>query len=161
MNAERLILFWLLMMCIAVGLSLTTPEPVGGHGTQHNTHTAMFAGSPTPPSDRILILGWMFGLASVGLFVTCMTLGITRRSERSDPLRYVLFGVGALLYAGVVTMMAYADRMAVRSGEVAYLGWFPAGTSWMLFGMWIAPLVFVAAYVIGFRRWILPRGGPL
>jgi hypothetical protein len=26
----------------------------------------------------------------------------------------------------------------------------------MLFGLWLAPVVFVAAYIIGFSRWIMP-----
>lgn len=156
MNIERLILFWLVMMCLIVGLALTTPEPAGGHGALHEGHVAMFKGSPSPPPERILILGWLFGLSLVGFFVTCMMLGVTHSPNRSPMRLYFLFGTGALLYAGVVTMMVWSDRAAVRSGEVVFLGWFPAATSWMLFGMWFAPLVFVAAYMIGFRRWILP-----
>ena len=156
MSTDRLILFWLLLMCVVVGLCLTTPEPADGHGALHETQAAMFRGSSTPPPDRILFLGWVFGLTIVGFFVTCMSLGITRSPLRPHSLLRVLFGVGMILYAGVVTMMVLADRTAVSSGEVTYLGWFPAATSWMLLGMWFAPLVFVAAYFIGFQQWIMP-----
>ncbi len=156
MSAERLLLFWLLLMCCVVGLALTTPEPAGGHGVPHGDSVAMLQGSPTPPSDRILMLGWLFGLTQVGFFVTCMTLGITRTTSQGRGVLLLLFAVGTLLYAGAMTMMVLADRAAVRSEQVAFIGWFPAATTWMLFGIWSAPLVFVLAYMIGFQRWIIP-----
>ncbi len=158
MKTERLLLFWLVLLCLVVGMVLTTPEPTGGHGVPHGGYVAMLKGSPTPPSDRILVLGWLFGLTQVGFFVTCMAMGISRRSTAARGWLVLLFGVGTLLYSGVMTMMCMADRVAVRSGETGFIGSFPAATSWMLYGIWLSPLVFVAAYMIGFERWILPPG---
>ena len=156
MSAERWLLFWLLLMCLVIGLALTTPEPAGGHGVPHEGHAAMLKGSPTPPPDRILLLGWLFGLTQIGFFVTCMSLGISHSIRQGRGSLWFLFGVGTLAYAGSLTMMSIANRTAIRSEHFSFLGWFPAATSWMLFGMWSAPLLFVLAYLVGFDRWIIP-----
>jgi len=156
MKFEWLTLFLLLLMCVTVGAALLTAEPADGHGVQHGEYVAMQKGSPTPPTDRIVTLGWIFGLLQVAFFVTCMSLGIKRTFVRGRGLLVLLFSVGTLLYGGVMTLVVFVDHSAIRSGQVSFFGPFPAATSWMLFGLWLSPLVFVVAYVIGFSRWILP-----
>jgi hypothetical protein len=165
MKLEWILLCLLLAMCVTVGAALFTPEPRDGQGVPHDQYSDMLQGSPTPPSEWITFLGWTFGVLQIALFVTCMTLGVSRRPFAADAtpsaiasrrLLVLLFAAGAAAYVGVWTQIVRTDRAATMSGEVTYLGWFPTATSWMLFGLWLAPLVFVAAYIIGFSRWIMP-----
>ena len=165
MIVPRILLCLLLAICVTVGAALFTTEPPGGHGVPHDAFGDMLQGSPTPPSEWITFLGWTFGVLQIAVFVTCMSLGISRRPFRPDAtpgekashrLLVLMFAVGAALYVGVWTQIVRSDRTVAASGDVAFLGWFPVATSWMLFGLWLAPLVFVAAYIIGFSRWIMP-----
>ncbi len=164
MTRIHLLFALLLALCGTVAAVLLTAEPAGGHGVPHAEFHAMLQGSPTLASSRIVFLGWLFGVLQILIFVTCITLGISRftapRGDATEPPRargwlYALFGAGSLLFLAIFTQVVRADRLAMVSGEVTYLGPFPSATSWMLFGLWAAPLLFSAAYIFGFSRWIV------
>lgn len=164
MNSRIHILFVLLIaLWGTVGIALATGQPPRTQAVPHPQFAAMLRGGDTPLPSRDVFLGWMFGMLQIALFVTCMSLGISRPSvrggDRASSARRLGPGaflvIGTLLYWGVFTQMVRADRAAALSGETPFLGPFPAGTTWMLLGLWVAPLVFVAAYLYGFSRWII------
>lgn len=160
----RLLLGLLIVMWITLGAIFMTAESPGSHGMPREGFQAMLEGGP-PATARIALLGWAFGSLQIAIFITCITIGITPRrkvdenvdrSTTSRGLLYALFTAGSLAFVTAFTLMVWADRAAVVTGHVTYLGPFPAATTWMLFGVWAAPLLFVAAYIIGFSRWIIP-----
>lgn len=153
MKTVLVLLALLLGMWVVLIAAYLTAEPPGGHGVPHGEFTSMLRGGPVS-SSRIAFLGACFGVLEIAVFVTCMTLGISR-SRSGRGILFAIFGTGTVAYLGVFMLMVGAQRASVASGEVTFLGPFPAATSWMLFGMWGAPLLFVAAYLIGFSRWII------
>ncbi len=164
MTRIHLLFILLLALCATVAAVLLTAEPPGGHGVAHSEFHAMLKGSPTLASSRIVFLGWLFGVLQILIFIMCISLGISRfhppqgDAAEPSPARgwlYALFGAGSLSFLAIFTQVVRADRLAMVSGEVTYLGPFPSATSWMLFGLWAAPLLFCAAYVVGFSRWIV------
>ena len=64
--------------------------------------------------------------------------------------------LGGLIFEAVFAMMCLAYHNSLTDVEVAFIGPFPAGVSWLLFGMWIFPVFFILLYVVFFERWILP-----
>ncbi|MGD9855423.1 MAG: hypothetical protein AB7U20_10795 [Planctomycetaceae bacterium] len=147
-----------------VGTVLMTTEVPGSQAVPHDQFGAMLQGGPALVPSRVVVLGWLFGVLQIAVYVTCMTLSVSRsqsprvRSAGNAAGRgwlYGLFSAGTLLYCGAFTQMVRADRAAAVSGEVSFLGPFPAATSWMLFALWAAPLLFVVAYLCGFSRWII------
>lgn len=168
MTRIHLLFALLLALCGTVVAVLLTAEPPGGHGVPHTEFHAMLQGSPTLASSRIVFLGWLFGVLQILVFITCISLGISRfrppRGETAEPSLargwlYALFGAGSLSFLAVFTQVVWTDRLAMLHGTVTYLGPFPAATSWMLFGLWAAPLLFSVAYVFGFSRWIVTDAG--
>jgi hypothetical protein len=64
--------------------------------------------------------------------------------------------VGGLLFEATFSMMCLAYQRSLGASEIQFLGPFPAGLSWLIFGMWLVPGFFIVSYVVFFPRWIFP-----
>ena len=63
--------------------------------------------------------------------------------------------IGGLLYAAMFSAIFVSYHGFLQQAEPSFLGPFPAPTTWLLIGLWAAPLYFVLLYVITFDRHIL------
>lgn len=63
--------------------------------------------------------------------------------------------IGIMVLSFVVWFQINASYEAyLESGEVPYLLGFPVPTSWAVYGVWIAGLLYTALYVLGFDRFV-------
>jgi hypothetical protein len=105
-------------------------------------------GSGPDRHGHLLTYGWVLGLLEIAVFVGFLAFG-TRRQGEANPLRS-RFLIGGLVYAGVFTLIILTYRNFLAGDQQVFLGWFPAPTSLMLFGMYLAPYYFVVLYVVSF-----------
>ena len=144
----------LLALWIVVGIASMTAGSRDGHGTQHVQFETMDqGGSGQQRHGHILVLGWSFGVLQIATFVGCLALG-ARRKERLGRLKWA-FVVGGLLYAAEFSAIFVSYHRFLQQADPSFLGPFPAPTTWLLVGLWAAPLYFVLLYVITFDRNIL------
>ncbi len=146
---------------------LLTPETPDGQGFVHSTYKAMDQGGDGAGRHQaLLVSGWIFGSLQIAFFVSLLAWGMLRqpiqdettgaiRTKETAPALW-LFLIGGLLYEGVFGMMCLAYRNSLTSPEVAFLGPFPSGVSWLLFGIWLFPAYFIVLYVIFFNRYVVP-----
>jgi len=160
--AILLVALWVVVLII-----LLTPEIPNGHGFGHAKFMAMDQGGDgAQRHESFLLTGWIFGSVLIGLFVSLLvwgTVGQPLQAGASEPAvrrrpdgRVWAFLLSGLLYEGVFAGMCLAYRKSLADPEVAFQGPFPAGVSWLLFGLWLIPVCFVALYVVFFSRWIAP-----
>ena len=144
-----------------------TPETSDGQGFAHSTYKAMDQGGDGAGRHQaLLVSGWIFGSLLIAFFVSLLAWGMLRQpfqAETTDAnrtggtaLHLWLFLIGGLFYEGIFGMMCLAYRNSLTSPEVAFLGPFPSGLSWLLFGIWSFPTYFIVLYVIFFNRYIVP-----
>ena len=160
--AILLIAFWAVLLVI-----LLTPEASNGHGVPHSKFKAMDHGGDGAARHEFLLLsGWMLGSVLIAIFVSLLAWGTvsqpcesgaTRPSHSTKfDLRWFIFLIGGLAYEGVFGMMCLAYRNSLTEPDVVFLGPFPAGLAWLLFGVWWMPVFFVVVYSVFFDRWIMP-----
>ena len=135
-----------------------TPEPEQSHGFAHHRFSEMDqGGAGTTRHGQVLVCGWFLGTSMIAIFVGLLAWGSEQALDAADhATRRWTFVFSGLVYAGIFTilMVCYADSL--RQPEMpAYIGSFPAATWWLLFGVWLAPGLFVGIFVFGFSRWFV------
>ena len=144
-----LLAIWVVLIMIFV-----TPEPPNSHGFAHEQYKFMDQGGDGPERhDHVLTLGWLFGSLIIGMFVSLLVLGL-RKIERPAK-RTWMFLLGGLVYEGIFLGMYLAYRDSLTRDEILFIGSFPAGTWWLIFGIWPIPLIFILLYVLFFNSWII------
>ena len=133
---------------LAVSLSLSAPPAV--KGAPHPEHAEMNQGGAAERHHGRLLLGWVYGVAQIGLFV--MTIGIC--IPKTSPGRGWLRAV-SLLYVLVFSVMMWTYGRT--SAEVPFVFGFPLPTALLIFGMWPVSALFVVLYSAHFSRWIYSK----
>ena len=157
-----LVALWAVVLTI-----LLTPEIPQGHGFEHTRFSEMDQGGDgTERHESLLIPGWIFGSVLIALFVSLLAWGTADEPSRTDTTessrarksyaRVGAFVFGGLIYESVFGMLCLVYRDSLADPDVAFAGPFPAGVSWLLFGIWLIPGLFIVLYVVFFHRWILP-----
>lgn len=144
-----LTLLWVVVLAI-----LCTPESPHGHGFTHPQIAEMDrGGAGLERHGSVLVLGWLFGSVLIALFVGLLAHGTLPRQR----YKVAVFVLGLLLYEGVFGMLCLTYGASLDNPQTPlFWGPFPAATSWLLFGVWLAPFFFIALYVVFFDRWVMP-----
>jgi len=141
----------LLALWAVVLMILWTPQVPNGHGFQHATFAAMDQGGDgANRHGPLFIAGWLLGSLLIAFFVSLLFFGTESRAH------WLPFFLGGLIYEGVFGMLCLSYWKSLSDSAAVFLGPFPASVSWLLFGIWLIPAVFVVLYVAFFRRWIFP-----
>ena len=144
----------LVSVWIVLGAAIHLRDGGTEYGSDHAGHTEMKAGgSGELRHGDILLVGWLFGVLEVAIFVTLLSLGLRRRKDSGGQGGLLFFG--GVVFAGVMTALFLSYRQYMTASEPSFLGPFPTPTAIMIFGIWLAPLIFVALYMVFFDRWIV------
>ena len=148
MMKPYLILLSLLMItALTLAVSLTRPVPEAAKGAPHPEHVEMNQGGEAQRHEGRLLLGWIYGMAQIGIFIVAIRISI----PKDRPGRWWLM-VGSVLYLAVFSGMMYAYAQD-KAGAPFVLG-FPLPTALLVFGMWPASALFVVLYSTHFRKWV-------
>jgi len=106
--------------------------------------------------DNIMLPGWCLGAATIAIFVGLLIFGTrkTGSTMRTGQASCLTLLIGGALLELTFTMMCIAYWKSFTTAEPEFIGPFPAGLAWMLFGIWTVPAYFIVVYVAFFRQWI-------
>jgi hypothetical protein len=152
MRLDLLLFGLLLAMATVLGVAVSIPPADNATGVKHPVYEdTMLRGGPAQRHERILVVGWLFGLIQIAVYASCLALAVGKPGSRWR-VRLAL-GVGFLLYAGVFSamMLTYRESMGHPSPRLVLS--FPPATAWLVYGLWVVPVFFVVLFVAGFRRW--------
>jgi len=131
-------------------------EPSGALGVENARFSTMLDGDPgseggTPRHERILAVGWLFGVLIMA-FAAALLLWGYRRQGRVGRMGWavaVIFVVQAVCFSAV--MIAYGSY----TGESAPALWWalPEPTALLVYLFWPSQLGFLVLYVVTFDRW--------
>ena len=149
----------LLLMWCAVVAVFSVPEKgdVGGR-THVRIKTMDQGGDGKTRHEGLIVSGWGLGAATIAIFVGSLIFGCRRTSiyTQTGTATYLTLLVGGFLLEATFAMMCIAYWKSFTTAEPVFIGPFPAGLSWMLFGIWTVPAYFIVCYVVFFRQWIYP-----
>lgn len=149
----------LLLMWTAVIAVFSVPEKGDVGGTTHARISTMDQGGDGKlRHEGLLVSGWFLGAATIAIFVGMVMFGCRRTSSfsRTGNSTVLVLLLGGALLEITFAMMCIAYWKSFATVEPEFIGPFPAGLSWMLFGIWTVPAFFIVVYVAYFRRWIYP-----
>ena len=160
------ILFGLcLAMCVVVGITYFIEEPYDevvaedstitkiyvGHGIPHPTFGTLQVGGPGKERhEKILWLGWTFGALQIVFFVACLALGATRYGKVGPIVKPLVAGCVGYVIVFTMLMLSYRGYMNEETHPI-FLS-LPHPTAWMLYGIWIYPVVFICLYMFTFEK---------
>ena len=164
-----LVLFAMLIgMCAVLAAAYVVPErPVVevtqddgtvthialGHGTSNDAHATMLSGGDGAARyENIWWVGLAFGLFQIVFFLVSLAVGGEKRGDYG-PLKLPLI-VGGIAYAVVFIALVLSHRAYVNDADPGLFLGFPIPTAWMMYGVWLVPLVFMLLFLFKFDSWI-------
>lgn len=144
----------LLLLCGLLGWLFVTAPPAGVVGGPHPEFATMQVGGAPTRHETTLLPAFLFVLLQVLVFAGLLYMAVGRRLSRKGGALWLAMGTGALLTAFVCLFITYRGFLETGS-ETALAFSFPVPSAWMLYGVWTAPLFFIALYVVRFDDWIL------
>lgn len=142
----------LIAMLTSLVIPLRIPERENSSGVAHEQFDHIQVGGNASRHEPILRYGWLYGICTIALFIIMLMLGL-RRGGRVGSGKWAIL-LGGAIYMCVFTNVVTEYAKSIRSGDADFFGPFPSATTWVLLGIWIAPMVFIAFYVWKFREWI-------
>lgn len=118
----------------------------------HTDYTAIELGARQARDDlHAWSLGLVLGLVMIGLLSVTLTFA-ANHLKHGVGLRRCIYG-GSLIYAACFVGLMLSWRSYAEQAQPSVSGPFTAPTNWLVFGMWMAPVVFTLIYVLGFSYW--------
>lgn len=142
----------LIAMLASLVLALRVPEREDSSGVAHEQFDHIQVGGDANRHEPILRYGWLYGMCTIALFTAVLMLGVRRAGKIGSGKWAIL--LGGAIYMGIFTNVVTEYAKSVRANDPDFFGPFPSATTWVLLGIWVAPMVFIALYVWKFREWI-------
>lgn len=120
----------------------------------HPQQAQMHVAGPSAEFDLTMLrTGQAVGILIVAVFVLCLLLGSGKNGASATFAGVVI--VSAAVLMSVFLMMTSTISEYVQSPSPKLIGGFPVPTAWMVFGVWLTPILFLAVYIAGFRQWVM------
>ena len=150
----RLLLGLLVALLLTIGVSFLMPASTQPTAQVHPEAPSLLqstGGLAERPAT--LWLGYVMGLLMIGIMAVAVWIGLRKRDGATPLNRWMMAAFAG--YALVFTALVAAYASYTGSPEAVFFAGFPAPTAWMIYGMWLFPLVFVGLYMTLFDRWVL------
>lgn len=120
----------------------------------HSEHRQMLVAGDLAQRDAEMTgLSAVFGGLIISFYLTCLLLGAGRNGTGAV-FRTVVILAGTLLGSCFLVMTFSVDAF-LSAPTPRLVGDFPLPTAWMVYGVWICPVIFLAIYVFGFRSCVM------
>jgi len=128
-----------------------TPYPGSG---RHPEHSEMHVSGRAAEYDADLAVpGAIAGVLMISVFVLALLLGAGHNGAHTEFV--LLVAVCSCLLIGSFLMMMMACEDYIQSPSPRLAGGLPVPSAWMIFGVWVTPVSFLAVYIAGFQRWVM------
>ncbi|MBQ17742.1 MAG: hypothetical protein CMJ65_11520 [Planctomycetaceae bacterium] len=151
---DRLPLLLLIALWVTTLGILVSPEPEAGFSIAHARVPGMEQGDTGLQRHAdTLTWSWLFGVTMIAVVGVLMIWG--SQSRWTDRLGRLLLAATLVLEV-IFTAMCWSYRQQLSDPTATtFFAGFPPGTAWQLYGMGLAPFLFVGLYVFFFRQRIV------
>ena len=125
-----------------------------GHGFTHDRFASMDqGGSGAARHEQLFWPALAFGVLQLILMAALLVFG-ARRGERLGSLALPI-AIGGVLWALIFSMVMLSYRHYMGEEAHEFFLALPKPTAWFVYGFWPFPLIFVAIYVVTFKRFFV------
>jgi len=130
------------------------PDAVYPGAGRHSEHSQMHvAGASAHYDAEQTIPGAVAGVLMISIFVLALLLGAGRNGARTDFILTIV--ICSCLLLGSFLMLVITCEDYVQNPSPRLAGGLPVPSAWMVYGVWLTPVSFLAVYIAGFRRWVM------
>lgn len=150
-DAPRILLALAVAMILLIVVAAFSYETTWSNPPVHpNIATMEIGGERAADDANNWLLGLVFGVTMILLLV--VSLFLAPGQSQNAVQRKLAIASGGVVYVAVFVVMMLRYRDYALEGP-SLLGPFTTPTTWMVFGLWIAPAVFVVIYCAKFETW--------
>ena len=122
-----------------------------GHGFTHDEFPSMDqGGSGAERHERLFWPALAFGVLTLILMAALMDFGASRSEKLSSLVLPI--AIGGVLWALIFSMIMFSYRNYMSEDSPGFFLALPTPTAWFVYGFWPFQLIFVAIYVVAFKR---------
>jgi hypothetical protein len=120
----------------------------------HPEHSQMHVAGASAEFDAgMTVPGAIAGVLIITTYLLCLLIGAGKNGASRKFVGVVV--ASSCLVIGSFLAMTFSVGGYVRDSSPQLVGGFPVPTAWMVFGVWLSPIVFLAIYIAGFRQWVM------
>ncbi len=150
----RLFLARVVALLLIIGVSFLMPGATQPTAQVHpGAGSLLLSSGSLAVRPEVLGLGYVMGVLMIAIMAVAVWIGLRKRDGATPLNRWMMAAFAG--YALVFTALVAAYASYTGSPEAVFFAGFPAPTAWMIYGMWLFPLVFVGLYMALFDRWVL------
>jgi hypothetical protein len=102
-------------------------------------------------SQETLWLGYFMGLAILAVMAALVWMGVGKKGQLGVLGRWL--GAGFVCLGLIFTALVTSYARYGAGDQDSFFGGLPAPTAWMLYGLWLFPMLMILAGSIYFDRW--------
>jgi len=146
------ILLVTVLLMLGLLAAMAFMEPINGlTGIGHPEYAYMKIGPDTVGMhSHTKWMSFGFAMVLIGMFVTLLNIG-SRRNEKQTGLAKWIYAFGivyTLIFIGMIT----SNWNYVASDSNTFWGQMPRPTAWMIYAVWLSPLIVALSYVFTFEK---------
>lgn len=148
------VLAMLLIVVACIVAIFLVDQPAASTGTAHASIAGMQVGGNGPARfEPVAIIVLIMFSAILIMMGTLLYMGISKHRRTHRARIWIATGTVALLFVWWSMFGSYSAYLA--SGDFQMFLGFPLPTAFTVYGLWLAGFIFVIAYVLGFRTFVL------
>ncbi|MBM80666.1 MAG: hypothetical protein CMJ78_08745 [Planctomycetaceae bacterium] len=144
-----LLALWAIVIFAAVSPSKSYP----GASTHPQEREMDVAGESIAFDAEMIATGTVTGLLLIAVYLLCLSLGAGKNGYNRRFVGLVILSACGVCGSFLAMAANYGGYVTAQQPEI--VAGFPVPTAWMVYGVWLCPLVFLAIYVIGFKSWVM------
>lgn len=134
--------------------AVLSPDEAYPGAKEHSKQSEMLIAGAAAKFDAEMVgVGATAGVLIISVYVICLFLGAGRNGN-SRRFVAVVAAAGSLVI-GSFLAMAFSIPDYVSDSSPGLVAGFPVPTAWMVFGIWLTPVCFLAIYIGGYHRWVM------
>ncbi len=154
MKAIHFLLISLIVLLLTILFMWTQEQLPAASGMLHPSIKGMLkSGSTVSDSAVTKWASFIFGLSILMIFASSMALGIKRNAMEKKVLNRLVLFFGSYTIVYILFVRSYWNFNTDTSEN--FFGSFPLPTAWMLYGIYLFPLILTISIILNFNSWIL------
>ena len=137
-----------ILLVIMVAGFLTAPS-VRPDARPHAVHTSIEVSDRG--SQETLWLGYAMGLAILAVMTAVVLMGVGKNGRIGVLGKWLAAGFVCL--GLIFTCLVASHGSYVAGNQGSFFGGLPAPTAWMIYGVWLFPILMILACSYNFDRW--------
>lgn len=153
---DRIMIFMFIVLLLIFACVIYLYSLPGALEPTANVHpeiASMLESNLDGRQPQYLLAGYGLGLCFLLVMTACVLLGMQKQGQLGWIGHSLL--VGFALYLLIYSRLVWSYAHYQAAPDAFFSMGFPQPTSWMIYGIWLFPYLFILLYSLTFNRWFV------